>query len=174
MNRNEKEEVVAGLSKKLANAEAVFVTDFQGLTVQKISGLREKIHEAGGDYQVAKNTLIRLAAKGTPLEQVNDMFVGNNALGTTDSDPVGLAKVLVGFAKENDKFDLKGGILSGKTMSFDQIKSLADMPSREELLAKLLGTMNAVPSGFVRVLAAVPQNFLYALSAIKDQKEAQT
>lgn len=171
MNRQQKEETVAALSACLNEAEAVFVTDFQGLKVDEISGLRRKIDEAGGQYRVAKNTLIKLAAKGTDAEPLSEMLVGNNALGTTTQDPVALAKTLVEFAKGNDKFSVKGGVLSGKLLDFAQVKAMADLPSREVLLATVLGAMNAVPTGFVRVLAAVPQNLLYALSAIRDQKE---
>ena len=174
MNRTKKEEVVAQLSVSLTESQATIVTDFKGLTVSQISGLRRKIGEAGGQYQVAKNTLIKLAAKGSGAEALSDLLIGNSALGTTVGDPVALAKALVEFAKgQQEKFSIKGGVLKDKRVSFEQIKALADLPSREVLLGSLLGTMNAVPTGFVRVLAAVPQNFLYALSAIRDQKEAQ-
>jgi large subunit ribosomal protein L10 len=173
LNRTQKEGVVAQLEVSLRESQATFVTDFKGLTVSQISGLRRKIGEAGGQYQVAKNTLVKLAAKGTGAEALSEMLVGNNALGTTTGDPVALAKALVEFAKGQEKFSIKGGVLKDKTVTYEQIKALADLPSRDVLLATLLGTMNAVPSSFVRVLAAVPQNFLYALSAIREQKEAQ-
>jgi large subunit ribosomal protein L10 len=173
LNRTEKEAVVAQLTVSLRESQATFVTDFKGLTVSQISNLRRKIGDAGGQYQVAKNTLVKLAAKGTGAEALADLLVGNNALGTTTGDPVVLAKALVEFTKGQDKFSIKGGVLKNKLVTFEQIKALADLPSREVLLASLLGTMNAVPSSFVRVLAAVPQKFLYALSAIRDQKEAQ-
>ena len=173
MNRTEKEAVVAQLTVSLRESQATFVTDFKGLTVSQISNLRRKIGDADGQYQVAKNTLVKLAAKGTGAEALAKLLVGNNALGTTTGDPVALAKALVEFTKGQDKFSIKGGVLKNKPVTFEQIKALADLPSREALLAALFGTMNAVPSSFVRVLAAVPQKFLYALSAIRDQKEAQ-
>lgn len=171
MNRTQKEQAVAGLTGSLQEAKAVFVTDFQGLKVGHMSQLRRKIGEVGGQYQVAKNTLIRLAVKGSPAEGVTEFLSGNNALGSTASDPAALAKVLVDFAKDHDKLVIKGGVLQGKSLDVNQVKAIASLPSREVLLAKVLGTMNAVPTGFVRVLAAVPQSFLFALSAIRDQKE---
>jgi large subunit ribosomal protein L10 len=171
MERSKKEEIVAGLNRIFSEAQAVFVTDFKGINMGTLSGLRVKAREAGCEFQVAKNTLMKLAARDTTISQLEHLFVGNNALGRTDKDPVALAKVLVEFAKGNDKFIIKGGVLGGKALTPAQIKALASLPSREALLATFLGTLNAVPTGFVRVLAAVPQKLLYALTAIRDQKE---
>ncbi|MBW2092232.1 MAG: 50S ribosomal protein L10 [Deltaproteobacteria bacterium] len=136
-----------------------------------MSNLRRQVREGGGEYRVVKNTLLSLAAKGTDTEQLSDLFVGNNALGTTTGDPVPLAKALVEFAKENEELVIKGGILSGKILNFEQIKRIGDLPSREVLLGKLLGTMNAVPTNLVRVFSSIISNFVYALAAIRDQKE---
>ncbi|UQZ89338.1 50S ribosomal protein L10 [Deltaproteobacteria bacterium Smac51] len=172
MDRNKKEQVVADLSKHLKEAGAVFVTDFKGIPMETMSGLRVKLREAGAEYQVAKNTLVKLAAKGTPAEQLSDMMVGNNALGFTYGDAAALAKALQEFAKTNDKFIIKGGTLGEKVINPAQIKALASLPSREVMLSTLLGTMNAVPTNMVRVLNAIPQKLVYALSAIRDQKEA--
>jgi large subunit ribosomal protein L10 len=172
LKRSEKEQTVAQLVGVLNSAKAVFFTDFKGLKVDELSDLRRKIGGTGAKYQVAKNTLIKLAAQGTAVEQVTDLLVGNNALSTTDSDPVPLAKVLVEFAKANEKLVVKGGVLESQPVTPIQIKAIADLPSREVLLATMLGTMNAVPTGFVRVLAAMPQGLVTALSAIRDQKES--
>ncbi len=174
MNRTQKEQVVAELTERIAGAQAVILTDFKGLKVDAMSGLRNKIRQAGGEYHVVKNTLMRIVSDTVGFTGIKDLMVGNNGVGMTNSDPVALAKALVDFAKDKDKFVVKGGIMGGKPLNFAQIKALADLPSREVLLAQLLGGMNAVPTGFVRVLAAVPQNFLYALAAIRDQKEQQT
>ncbi|MBF0530923.1 MAG: 50S ribosomal protein L10 [Deltaproteobacteria bacterium] len=170
MKRLKKESVVADLSDRLAKAQAVVVTDFKGLKVKEISALRRKISEAGGEYQVAKNTLINLAVQGTPNKVMSSLLTGNTALGFTYGDPTTLAKSLTDYAKANDKFTVKGGAIGGRLLDAVQVKAIADLPSREALLSSLLGTMNAVPTGFVRVLAAVPQGLLFALSAIKDQK----
>lgn len=172
MDRTQKEQVVAALHQSFTETQAVIVTDFKGIGMEQLSGLRAKMREIGAEFQVAKNTLVKLAAKDTPMDQLSDMMLGNNALGFTKGDPAALAKVLSDFAKANDKFVIKGGVLGEKVMNQAQIKALASMPSREVMLATLLGTMNAVPTSFVRVLAAVPQKLVYALAAIRDQKEA--
>lgn len=171
MNREQKEEVVAKLAARLSESQAIFLTGFKGLKVEEMRNLRRKVNESGGRYEVVKNTFLRLACPEDVLERVSDLIVDNNALGTTTGDPVPLAKALVDFAKKNDKLIIKGGILSDQALTYDQIKTLADMPSREVLLATLFGTMNAVPTGLVRVLSAVQTNFVYALAAIRDQKE---
>lgn len=172
MERSKKEQVVAELNQSLSQAHAVFVTDFKGIGMESLSDLRAKLRAIGAEFQVAKNTLVKLAAKDTPMEQLSELMVGNNALGYTQGDPAALAKALSEFAKANDKFVLKGGVLGEKTLNPAQIKALASLPSREVMLGTLLGTMNAVPTSFVRVLAAVPQKLVYALAAIRDQKEA--
>lgn len=171
MERNKKEQVVAELAKHLKDAQAVFVTDFKGISMETMTGLRVKLREANAGYQVAKNTLVKIAAKDTPAEKLSDMLTGNNALGYTYGDPAALAKALQEFAKANEKFVIKGGALGDKMLNPAQIKALASLPSREVMLATLLGTMNAVPTNMVRVLAAVPQKLVYALSAIRDQKQ---
>lgn len=172
MDRNKKEQIVAELGQCFKAAQAVIFTDFKGIPMEQLSGLRLKLREAGAEFQVAKNTLVKLAAKETPLEQLGDMLIGNNALATTTGDPAALAKALSDFAKGNEKFVIKGGVLGEKVMSAAQIKALASMPSREVMLGTFLGTLNAVPTNFVRVLAAVPQKLVYCLAAIRDQKEA--
>lgn len=172
MERKQKEQVVADLAQSLKGVQAVIVTDFKGIPMAQLNALRLKLREAGAEYQVAKNTLVKLAAKGTSLEQLGDMMIGNNALALTTGDPAALAKALTDFAKGNDKFVVKGGVLLEKVLNPAQIKALASLPSREVMLATVLGTLNAVPTGFVRVLAAVPQKLVYCLAAIRDQKEA--
>lgn len=172
MDRNQKEQVVEGLRASLTKARAVFVADFKGLSMGKLGELRLKVRAADGQFQVAKNTLIKIAAKDTPAEAISEYMAGNNALGFTDGDIAALAKSLMDFAKQNDKLVIKGGVLSGKPIDPAGIKALASLPSREILLATMLGAMQAVPAGLVRVLAAVPQKLVYALAAIRDQKEA--
>jgi large subunit ribosomal protein L10 len=174
LKRTEKEAVVEKLVAKMLETEAAFVTDFKGLKVDEIGGLRRKIGEAGGEFQVAKNTLIKRAVSGTSNEPLSELLSGNNALSTTRNDPAALAKVLVEFAKSNEKFVVKGGVLTGKKVGFEQIKVMAELPSREVLLAQMLGAMNSIPAGFVRVLAAVPQSLVYVLASIRDQKENPT
>ena len=171
MNREQKEEAVAKLAARLSESQAIFLTGFKGLKVEEMRDVRRKVSESGGRYEVVKNTFLRLACPEDVLERVSDLIVDNNALGTTTGDPAPLAKALVDFAKGNDKLIIKGGILSDQVLTYDQIKTLADMPSKEVLLATLFGVMNAVPTGLVRVLSAVQTGFVYALAAIRDQKE---
>jgi large subunit ribosomal protein L10 len=170
VERLKKQSVVGELKEDFAKAQAVFVTDFKGLSMESLGGLRRKVRSSGGDYKVTKNTLVKLASKGTPIENLDALMVGNNALGITTQDPAALAKVLQDFAKEQEKFVIKGGILGQRVIDPAQIKALAALPSKEVLLSTLLGTMQAVPTSFVRVLAAVPKKLLYALVAIRDAK----
>jgi len=147
------------------------VTEFKGMTVEELTQLRVKLREQGVDYQVVKNTLARIAFTDTPHDVLKDMFKENCALATGYDDPVAAAKVLSDFAKTSKKFDLKFGSLEGKRLDAEAVKELAKLPSRPELLAKALGTMNAVPTNFVGLFANILRNFLYALNAIKEQKE---
>ncbi|MBW2622114.1 MAG: 50S ribosomal protein L10 [Deltaproteobacteria bacterium] len=171
MDRSQKQKIVTDLSDRLGQVETIILTDFKGLNVDKISTLRRRIREAGGQYQVVKNTLLKLAAVGTDAEKLEDMLTGSNALGMTEGDPVSLAKALVDFAKDNESLIIKAGVISGQVVDSRQISRMAALPSREILLGKFLGTLNAVPTGLVRVLNAIPSNFVYALAAIRDQKE---
>ena len=171
MERTQKDRIVADLAERLAGAKTVIVTDFKGLNVGRMGLLRRQVAAAGGEYQVVKNTLLRLAAQNTSAAKLNDLLSGNNALGTTSGDPVSLAKALIDFAKDNQTLVIKGGVVSGKVVDVAQIGRLATLPSREVLLAQLLGTMNSVPTTFVRVLNAVISQLVYALAAVRDQKE---
>ncbi|TYO95226.1 LSU ribosomal protein L10P [Geothermobacter ehrlichii] len=172
MNRTSKEQLVAELSAKLARVKAAFVADYRGLTVEEANELRSKLREAGVEYQVVKNTLLRLAIKDTENACLEEFLQGPTAIAMAEDDPVAPAKVLSEFAKANDRFELKGGVLEGKVLGLDGIKVLSDLPSREVLLAKLLGSINAPVSNFVGVLAAVPRSLVQVLSAIQDKKAA--
>lgn len=172
MNKNSKEQVVAELAAKLANAKATFLADYRGLNVEQVNALRGELRKAGVEYQVVKNTLLRLAAKDTGAECLDAHLAGPTAIAIAGADPVAPAKILSEFAKANAKFELKAGALDGKLLSIDDIKALAELPSREVLLGKLLGTLNAPVSNFVGVLAAVPRSLVQVLAAIQDKKAA--
>lgn len=172
MDRNSKEKLVAELAQKLASAKASFLADYRGLDVEKVNKLRGELRNAGVDYRVAKNTLLRLASKGTAAECLHQYLEGPTAIAIVDGDPVAPAKVLIDFAKSNDKFVLRAGALGGKVMTPADIKALADLPSREVLLAKMLGSLNAPASNFVGVLAAIPRSLVQVLAAIQDKKAA--
>ena len=124
------------------------------------------------DFQVVKNTLLVRAAKDTDVDLIRDVFKGPSAIAVSYEDPVTPAKVLTQFAKANEKLEIRAGVMRGRVLDLDAIKALANLPSRERLLAQLLGTMNEVPTAFVRVLSEIPRRLLNVLQAVKDQKEA--
>jgi large subunit ribosomal protein L10 len=172
VKKEAKEKVVADVSALLATAKATFLADYRGMDVEATNKLRGELRGVGVDYRVVKNTLLRLAAKGTEAECLDSQLTGPTAVAFVSGDPAASAKVLSEFAKTNKAFELKGGVLGGKALSVDEIKALADLPSREELLAKLLGSINAPTSNFVGVLAAIPRSLVQVLAAIQDQKAA--
>jgi large subunit ribosomal protein L10 len=171
LNRDQKIDVISALNEAFSKAKFAVVADYRGLKVTELEKLRKNLRENDAQIQVAKNTLLRLAVKGTPCEGLSDSFTGTTAVAVGFKEPVGPAKALATFASEFNAFIIRSAVLDGKVLSVEDVVSLSKLPSREELLAKLLGTMNAVPTSFVRVLSAVPQKLLYALSAIKEQKE---
>ncbi len=172
MNRQEKALRVKELQEKASRAGAAIITDFKGMTVENTDALRVELRKVGVDYVVVKNTLARIALKDTDHTVLLEVFNENCAIAFGYDDPVGLAKSLVDYAKGNKKLLIKSGSLEGKYLEADAINALAKLPSRPELLSSVLGTMNAVPTNLVGVLANVPRNFLYALNAIRDQKAA--
>jgi len=172
LNLDSKKEVVAEISARLANAQTVVLAEFRGLPVQAITVLRARARSNGVYLRVLKNTLARRAVQGTPFEKLADQMVGPLAYGISD-DPVAAAKVLHAYAKENDKLVIKGGMMPNYLMSAKEVGNLATMPSREELLAKLMGTMQAPIAKFVQTLNEVPGKFVRTLAAVRDQKEKQ-
>lgn len=171
MNRDNKQELVTEMHERLARAQAVFLADFRGMSVEKATTLRNELRAAAVEYKVFKNTLLDRAAKGTDKESITSYLAGPTAIAISYDDPVGAAKVLSKFAKDpQGKFVLKAGVLSGKLMDVKQIQALADLPSREVLIAKMLGSMQAPASNFVGVLAALPGSLVRALEAIRAKK----
>jgi large subunit ribosomal protein L10 len=170
LNLESKKEVVAEVSARLANAQAVVLAEYRGLPVEDITVLRSQARASGVYLRVLKNTLARRAVQGTPFEKLADQMVGPLAYGISD-DPVAAAKVLHTYAKKNDKLVIKGGAMPNYVMSAKEIGNLATMPSREELLATLLGTMQAPIAKFVQTLNEVPGRFVRTVAAVRDQKE---
>ena len=172
MNKENKQQVVAELHEKLSRAKAVFLADFRGMSVEKATSLRDELRKADVEYKVVKNTLLELASRETDKESLSSHYAGPTAIAFSYEDPVAAAKVLSRFAKDSQTiFKLKAGILSGKLISVADIQALAELPSREVLIAKMLGTLQAPTTNFVGVLAAVPGSFVRLLNAIKIQKE---
>ena len=172
MGRADRDKQVQELHELFSGIEMAVLTDYRGLTVDEMSDLRTKLRDVEARFRVVKNTLSIRAADGTPLEAVKDHFTGPVAILYTAGDPVGPAKALMDFIKGNDKLEAKVGILSGNTIEAADIKRLADMPSREVMLAQALATMNAPASNFVRTLNEIPSSFVRVLGSIQRQKEA--
>ncbi len=174
MNREEKASVVEELQGKLSQAKLAVVADYQGLTVSVFEELRRELKKNDAEVRVAKNTLLRRAVQGTPLEVLDSHFAGATAIAVSYSDPVASAKVVTNFVKDHPEFEIRSASLDGKLLSTDDLVALSKLPSKEVLLAQLLSVMQAVPTGFVRVLNGVPQKMVYLLQALKDSKEQAT
>lgn len=171
MNRTVKQEQVELMHEKLKRAKAVFLADFRGMNVEKATTLRNELRAAAVDYSVFKNSLLERASNETDFECLKPFLSGPTAVAITYDDPVSAAKVLSKFAKvPQGAFVLKAGVLSGKLLNVSQIQALADLPSREVLIAKMLGSMQAPATNFVGVLAAIPGSFVRVLDAIRAQK----
>ena len=172
LNLEGKKEVVAEVSQRLAKAQAIVLAEYRGLGVEQITALRKQARASGVYLRVLKNTLARRAVQGTPFEKLSDQMVGPLAYGISE-DPVNAAKVLAAYAKGNEKLVIKGGSLPNQVLSAKEIGALATMPSREQLLASLMGTMNAPITKFVQTLNEVPSKFVRTLAAVRDAKEKQ-
>jgi large subunit ribosomal protein L10 len=172
MKLDEKKQLVDEMREKFSRSKVLINVDFKGLDVAALSMLRKKLRDVGLECKVAKNTLLARAVEDTPVSAIKDDFKGPTAVVLSYDDPVAIAKVLIEFAKDNQKLEIKKGIMGGKLLSLNDIKALSDLPSREVLLTRLLSVMIGVPTSFVRVLNGVPQGLLNVLQAIKEQKEA--
>lgn len=170
--RRMKEEVVQEITEKLQNSVTVVLADYRGLNVAQATTLRSELREANIEYKVLKNTLTKIAAANVGLGDLDQYLEGPTAIAFSYEDPVAPAKLLSKFAKENKEFEIKGGILEGKVVDFEQIKALADLPSREELLAQVLRGMQSPLTGMANVLAGPLRNMANVLDAVRAQKEA--
>lgn len=171
LNLEQKKAVVAEVSEQLAKAQAVVLVEYRGTQVGDMTLLRAKARTAGVYFRVLKNTLARRAIAGTPFAGLSEKMLGPLAYGIS-ADPVAAAKILHEFAKVNENFVIKGGAMANLVMTSKDIANLAKLPSREQLLAKLAGTMQAPIARFVRTLNEVPSKFVRTLAAIRDQKSA--
>ena len=167
---SEKQAAVTEIAGVVAKASVIVVAEYRGLEVGNITVLRRQARESGVYLRVLKNSLARRAVEGTPFALLADKMVGPLIYGIS-TDPVAAAKVLNGFAKDNDKLVIKAGAMANYLMDVNGVKALATMPSREELLSTLLGTMQAPITQFVRTLNEVPTKFVRGLAAVRDAKE---
>jgi len=170
--RAEKVAVVEEITLKLQAADAVIVTEYRGMKVGQLAGLRRQLRDQGGEYKVYKNTLARFAAQNAGVAELADLMVGPTALAFVEGDAAAVAKVLRDAARTNPLLVIKGGSMSGTTLSAKDVEALADLPSREVLLAQFAGALQAPLVKTAGLLQALPRNFAYGLKALIEQKEA--
>ena len=171
LNRQEKAIVIEEVTTQVAKAQSIVVAEYRGLDVASVTVLRKTARASGVYLRVLKNSLARKAIVGTPFEALSTKLVGP-LIYAISADPVAAAKVLSAFAKDNEKLAIKAGALPNSILDVNGVKALATMPSRDELLSKLLGTMQAPIAQFVRTLNEVPTKFVRGLAAVRDQKQA--
>ena len=164
--------VVAEIKERFNSCPNVLLVDYRGLDVQSVSKLRRELREAGGEMIVYKNTLTQIAMRELALPSMEDLLMGPSAFIFAEGDPVASAKVLANFAKENAALELKGGLVQSQIIDESGLQALAKLPSREELLAKLLGTLGNPARGMVTVLSGPARGLVTALSDLQKQKEA--
>jgi large subunit ribosomal protein L10 len=167
----QKQKDLEALTEQFKNAKAAMVVGFKGMTVPKDQELRNQLREAGVSYAVVKNTLARKAAEGTPLEQATDQFKGVTAVALSGQDPVNLSKAIAKFSKANpDIFKFKVGIVEGKVVELRDVEAIASLPSKDELLGKVLYLLNAQAQRLATVLSAVPRNLAIVVKQVSDQQ----
>jgi large subunit ribosomal protein L10 len=169
LSLEQKQATVSEVQARLQGAQTVIVAEYRGLNVERVTQLRSKARASGVYLRVLKNTLARRAVQGTPFEKLSGQMVGPLMYGISQ-DPVAGAKVLSEFAKENELFVIKAGAMPGSVMSAQDIKALASLPGREQLLATLLGTLQAPVAKLVRTMNEVPGKFVRTLAAYRDSK----
>lgn len=172
LSLEQKQEVVAEVGAEIAKAQTVVIAEYRSLTVQQMTDLRKRARNAGVYLRVVKNTLARRAVADTPFRSLAEHMSGPLAYGIS-ADPVAAARVLSDYAKTNDKLVIKGGGMANQVMSAQDVVRLASMPSREQLLAQLMGTMRAPVAKFVQTLNEVPGKFVRTLAAVREQREGQ-
>ncbi|MEM8997071.1 MAG: 50S ribosomal protein L10 [Acidobacteriota bacterium] len=168
--RTQKQETIDRYGEGLAKAPNAFLLGFKGISVPEDTELRSKIRENGGSYEVVKNTLALRAVEGQGLEALREQFVGPTAVAYIEDDPVALAKALRDFRKDVPAVEFKGGLVDGKPIGPDDLENIANLPSREELLAKLLFLLQSPVTRLARTLAAVPREFVVVLDQIAQKK----
>ena len=174
MNRKEKEQVVSDLGERVKGFQAAILTNYRGLNVEQINLLRQRLREEKISYHVVKNTLMKLASKGTDLEKLDTFFEGPTAIAISYGDPVLLAKILSEFIKTQPSLEIKVGLIQGKVASPEEVKALATMPSREVLFSQILGGIQGTANQLGAVIYNAIQQVLGTLQARVDQLSQQT
>lgn len=166
----EKQKIVQEIEQKLQNASLVVFTDYRGLNVEEITELRNSLRVPGVEFRVLKNTMTRFALNNTGYQEVAKQLVGPNAILFSNEDVVSPAKTVFDFVKQHPNLEVKLGILEGQMISAEKVKALADLPSREVLVAQVLGTLQAPITSFVRVLNANITGLVRVLDQVREQK----
>jgi len=171
--REQKKKDLEALTEQFKNASAAMVVGFQKMTVAKDQELRNQLREAGVSYEVVKNTLARRASEGTALEGAAEHFKGVTAVALSTGDPVGLSKAISKFTKANpDIFTFKTGVVEGKVVALDEVEAIATLPSKEELIAKIMFLINCQAQRLATVISAVPRNLAVVIQQVSEQKAA--
>jgi large subunit ribosomal protein L10 len=168
--RPEKVAVVAEVRDRLSSANATILTEYRGLTVKDLATLRRSLREAGGEYKIYKNTLVRFAVQELGLTDLEDLLIGPTAITFVENDAAAVAKALRDFARTNPNLVIKGGLLGGNVLTPADTTALAELPSREVLLARIAGGLAAPMQKFAGLLQALPRNFAYGLKALIDDR----
>jgi len=174
LNKREKEQVVTDLQKQIEQYKAVVLTNYRGLNVEQMTQLRRRLREEKIAYNVVKNTMMKLASKGTDLEKLNDYFEGPTAIAIAYGDPISMAKILSEFQKNQPILEIKAGLIEGKVASPEEVKSLASMPSKEVLLAQILGGSRIIKDKIIGTIMSVLQPVVGAIQARVDQLAASS
>ena len=167
--RPEKVAVVTEVKERLGRADAALLTEYRGLNVAAMAELRRALRAAGGDYKIYKNTLARLGARSAGIDTLDEMLTGPTAIAFVEGDAAAVAKALRDYARGNPALVVKGGLLGQRLLTANEVTALADLPSREVILAQLAGALQAPIAQFASLLAALPRNFAYGLKALIDQ-----
>lgn len=167
-----KQEVVSEIKEAIQNSKSLSIVEYRGLTVEQVSDLRAKYRAEGVNYKVYKNTMVNIALKELGYEDYEEYLTGPNGFVFSNDDMVAGPRITVDFAKANDKLEVKAGFIDGKVVDAEGVKALAKLPTREVLIAQVLGGLNAPISGFANVLQGTIRNLVYALNAVKEKQEA--
>lgn len=172
LNKEEKIRAVSELQEKFAKAKGIVFTDYRGLNVEEITGLRNSLRAEAVEYRVVKNTLAKRAAEGTPVDAAKDVFSGPVGIAVGYDDPVLVVKKVLEFNKSNEKLEIKGGVVEGGVCTTEQIKAISELPPREVQLAMLIGAMQSPLSKLAGLLNSTLTQFVYALNALNQKRES--
>jgi large subunit ribosomal protein L10 len=171
MDRAGKDEILGEIKAAFANVQSVVLADYRGITVPVVTAIRDDFRKAGCHYKVLKNSLVKIAVKGSRMEPMSAYLAGPTAVIWSDESPQAPAKIALKWAKEQPKFQIKGGYFDGTALDLKGVEALSKMPGKPELQASLLMTFIAAPTDFVRLIAAAPQNFVYLIDAQRRKLE---